>query len=338
MKFRRSEQGSFFSLDESIFTQETPYFSKSSFHVSGRHALANILSSFTKKPILRLYIPSYYCHEVTDFVTALVDVELYECSPTSDRIDITIRDDEAALIVEYFGAKSGVSVTGGKTLLDRTHDPFADFTYTRSPDFVFGSLRKIAPLPDGGFVTPAIVTKMEEHHKTSDKHVSGVLEAMHRKEIYLSGETSEKLDYLESFAQFEEQLGDLPLSIEMSCYSRKRVKTLDHKRLRKAKTTNLENLKNLLASEVLPFSILDFPAFAVLKFASQKNRDAFRTELIALDIYSALLWPKNQEFQSDIDFFSTHIFIHIDYRVDGAIPHLAKCLSISAHTISKQPN
>lgn len=339
MNMKPKELGSFFHADESIFLKGTTCFMNSSFYASGRHALANILLFALKNTTIRLFVPSYYCHEVTDFIAGIVPIEIYQCSPTSDRQAIILDDYEAIILVEYFGERSSVSVTGGKVLLDQTHDPFSCYSYKRTPDFTFGSLRKIAPLPDGGFVTPALIQgESNQITPAADgmgDQVLGMLNAMQQKANYLSGADIDKSEYLKAYEKFEAGIGGLPLSTTISTYSSRRVKHLDHVRLCGAKLQNLNALKDCLASKKMPFTIMGFHSFAVLKFCNREIRDLYRSELTKLNVYSAILWPRNQYYLQDAEFQATHIILHIDYRVTRDVLYLSDCLVEAADVLFK---
>ena len=100
----------------------------------------------------RLHVPTYFCEPVTSELEDEVEVVPLAVDPWSPQQQITIGSGEAALVVEYFGARSELVVEGGDVVLDRTHHPSSQHRYERSPDYVFASLRKTMPFPDGAVV------------------------------------------------------------------------------------------------------------------------------------------------------------------------------------------
>src|SRR5690606_33175876 len=123
---------------------------------SGRAALKSIISNgIDKYSWKKIYIPSYYCHEVYDFIRELnIRLEFYECNPEANILPLSIQDEveSALLVVNYFG----ISIPNFEHLKnitiieDVTHD-LSKINHSKA-NYVFGSLRKILPVPVGGFV------------------------------------------------------------------------------------------------------------------------------------------------------------------------------------------
>lgn len=126
------------------------------FYFSGRSALRaillhGVLNYYWKK----IYLPTYYCHEVYDFISDIdIEVEYYLCNPYRNQLPQSIDDNgnNVLVIVDYFGVNSpDVShLKSIKKIEDITHN-LGVFHESKS-DYVFGSLRKTLPIPAGAFV------------------------------------------------------------------------------------------------------------------------------------------------------------------------------------------
>src|SRR5690606_33107717 len=139
-----------------IDAEEDNIFSTLPLYYSGRSALYAIVENgINQFGWQKIYVPTYYCHEVYDFIRPLkIVIEYYEHNPFASRTEFPFQDepDHVVLVVNYFGV-SMLDVTKYRSLVviaDLTHDLSA--IEASQADYIFGSLRKVLPMPVGGFV------------------------------------------------------------------------------------------------------------------------------------------------------------------------------------------
>src|SRR5690606_3450898 len=160
-------------------------------YYSGRAALYAIIENGIRQfAWKKIYVPSYYCHEVYDFIRPLaIQIEYYQYHPFSKRTDFSFVDEKenVLLAVNYFGIDI-LDVTLYKNMVviqDLKHD--LSGIDTNLADYCFGSLRKVLPLPVGGFVwaKSAIQLPMPVESLGSEDASLQKLTAMYLKTQYL---------------------------------------------------------------------------------------------------------------------------------------------------------
>src|SRR5690606_1878272 len=91
-------------------------------YLSGRYALLDLIIYKKKyEDLTEVYIPSYYCHDVTRLIESQIKVQFYECSPISI-VDLSWFPKGATVIlVEYMGNKvKTISDNLLKIIIDKT--------------------------------------------------------------------------------------------------------------------------------------------------------------------------------------------------------------------------
>ena len=318
------EYGSdFHYVDSKIYRQNKNAFffrEEVQFYFSGRAALkAVLLDSITHRSLNKLYVPSYYCHEVYEYIKDLdIVIEFYECNPLKNELPVDIKDvsDYGIIVVNYFGLGSP-SLAGYKNLItveDLTHN--LELITESTADYVFGSLRKILPMPVGGFVK---AKRTLSHLPKTDVAEEITLEkfaGMFLKKKYLEGSFKEKQVFRELFINAEisfensQTFTSLPSLIENYFSELDIVKIIDKKK----KNSNLAKENLIVHSNFSLLSNSLNTEFAlILKFESAEQKDELKSYLISKQIYPMVLWP-NQIFQNDILLERTILFIHIDFR------------------------
>jgi hypothetical protein len=269
----------------------------------------------------RIWLPTYYCHDVTDALRADCDVAFYEAAPFDDEVVLTIADGEAAITVEYFGLRSDVTVRGGQWVLDLTHDPTAQFSYRRLPDFALASLRKALPIPDGGAVwSPAGLPCPDEPDLTPEhaRAVLDLLTGMAIKTAYLDGSPVSKPTFRLLLERGEERLAVSPHS-GISDWSRA---VLRHADLDAVVRTRRDNVLAFLEAcpEIAGVELVETAAYVVLLAESPEQRDHVRKELIAQNVYPAVLWalPEDGVPARHINLSRRILIIHADFRYNHA--------------------
>lgn len=289
-------------------------------YFSGRVALKAILSNgIEKHNWQKIYVPSYYCHEVYEFIKDLnIELEYYEFNPLETKIPLSISDkkNNVLLVVNYFGIQS-VNYSHYKNMVkieDLTHD-FQKVNDSEA-DYVFGSLRKVLPLPVGGFVKskerlPKIDSSLVAEEVALEK-LSGML----LKKKYLDGNFKDKSIFRKLLIDAENSFENKNIFASLPSLIENYFLDLDIDKIIKEKQSN-----NILVKQNLKpntkFTLLsnnENTEFAlILKFELSQHRDELRSHLISKQIYPMVLWP-NQFKQNDMLLEKSLLFIHTDFR------------------------
>lgn len=291
----RWEVGSDFDLSFDAGPPDVPWLGRPySLWGSGRHALRALLR-FGRRMHgwRRVLAPSYYCQEVLVEARRELDVAPYAWAPFADAPTIvTASPGDVVLSLAPFGLPPTVRALGGPLIEDHTHDLLAPAARWSRADYAFASLRKTAPLPDGGVVWSPIGRDVPTEQPVSAVHDRAALErlsAMSLKHGYLAGAAVDKSAFRDLAGRGEGAIGKGPLS-GISAFSRARLATLPLARWRRARRRNLSSFRDALGA-LDGVSFVRTPFAATLVLASPELRDYVRAELIAEQIYPAVLWP-----------------------------------------------
>lgn len=324
-KLIKKEYGSFYHAVD-IYTTDKEWCDSAPpvFMGSGRDALYAVLFDIRNKSkyeIKRIWLPSYYCHSVTHVLERSFDICIYEARPGIEAvISEKLSERDLLVVLEYFGHKANLKFFGDPcVVLDKTHNPVSTFNYYFNVDFVFGSLRKILPLADGGFYFSSNIRhEATAQWPVTDKHVfSYVLinKAMRLKLMYLKTGEISKEEFLRIHAEGESQVGedftpsgmisgnDLVQYADMHYYLSKRIE-------------NNNFLKCMIEQYDLYFNILDSYIFFIILFSSENHRNFFKFKLIAKNIYPAILWPIDDKYMlsDDTDLSRRTLVLPTDFR------------------------
>lgn len=289
-----SEMGSWFHYQPQFQDAGTWLDSASILYGSGRDALRGWLRSFDP-PLDRVWIPTYYCHQVTEIVQLDVEVALYPAAPDRDSIDLRVGAREGAVVIEYFGRRSSVTVTGGHVTLDRSMLPWASHAYPRHPDAVFGSLRKALPVPDGGWlsVRPAghqfesgAVRVSETHERVATE----ILDAMKAKASYLATGEPPKESFLPVLSKCDELVIDTHRISGASSHTERHVRRLGVAELARARADNLATIRRSRPAGWERAQIVPADSHLVLDCFNTEARERLKSELISRKVYPATLW------------------------------------------------
>lgn|GEM_PF-5175059 len=318
----KNELGSFFEYSLAPFSAlNQPHPNDVALVGTGRQALRLILSSISVGQAKTLLVPSYFCHDVTNYISKFVETKLYDCRPFDDDRIIETRTNEIVLSNEYFGRRSNVVVVGeGSVILDRTQDPFACHKYARPPDYIYASLRKSLALPDGAYVWPfdKQLAPLREHQNIA----ASMLQAMLLKSLYLANRVKTKDEYLQMYRAAETEFGHIhhvsaPSTFVLSVYDR-----IDRAFLTDSKNKNGAKLKSGLQNLRNGVEFLQTPSHGLLFFPDRARRDRAKQELLSKNTYTAIFWPGCDQSDADRNFSERHLAIHIDYRQNGRIEEL----------------
>jgi len=296
-------------------TDKQSFLEEAELYISGRHALLDLVTYQSKYHRLeKIFIPSYYCHDVTKLIEKVVSVEMYHCDPLST-VDVSMFPNKTAVIlVEYFGNK--VKTKGGNNnlilILDKTHNPFSDYNYDFDINYTFGSLRKVLPLSDGGFLNPKISASKVK--STEDINITALVEAqkaMKLKSIFLEGCDIDKNIFLNAYYGFEEFLNSNEVIYSLSSKSYESVYHFDYKKILLIKKINIDYLNSYYKekSKIRLFSNDCYFSF----FIEFKYLTSLKLALIKSNVYPVILWP---DYNGDYNLINDCVLIslHVDFR------------------------
>lgn len=280
------------------------FFPSANYYADGRQALIHL---YRNQGWERLWVPEYFCYDVVaSLKTAGLELCFYADYPGYYEDDKTLetiqrnkyfRQTDAVLRVNYFGTRGHRSVEklNIPVVEDHTHDLMGEWAVRSTADWCIASLRKSLPLPEGGMLWSPVGLRLPAAYAVSGENekIAGIRwDAMRLKASYLAGETVEKATYRAGFVDTEEYF-DRAEVCTLDSHSREYLKTFDIHSWYNKKRENwelLRDLKKVGMRVIVPESIGCFPFSLVLLFDSLDERDRVRKELIAKQIYPAVLW------------------------------------------------
>jgi len=315
VKSNRWEMGSSFHEISTELTSSVSNVSwnDSELYLSGRYAILDlVLYKKAYEGLTEIYMPSYYCHDVTRLLESQIEVKFYDCSPISI-IDLSLFPRDATVIlVEYMGNKvRTIGDNSLKIIIDKTHNPFSEFSYPFKPEFQFGSLRKVFPTGEGGFLFPQLYSSQKKIPSMNDDNLESLKRAMHLKKVYLYGGNVDKKIFLKDFNAFEELLNNTTDIYGISEDTLALLCTLDIDTLYNNKKKNLDflylhyedNKKIIFFKNNCYFSF----------FVSLDDYIFIRARLINSNIYPIVLWSN---YEGDIHLINGKVLVslHADFR------------------------
>jgi hypothetical protein len=197
------------------------------------------------------------------------------------------------MAVWAFGMDPKVDVDPSTTLIeDHTHDPASPAAATSQASYVFASLRKVYPLPDGGVLWTTRDLGLPDEATVTPRHARVVqmrLSAMDLKRRYLDGAEVPRAAFRDLYLRTEAALGHGQPS-GISAYSRSRLPTMPVARWTRDRARNLAVLRSALEGSP-DVRLLDAPFAAVLVFDDAERAERVRAALIAERVYPATFWP-----------------------------------------------
>ena len=322
------EYGSDFSIDlgslkyteGNVFNYITGYHSL--YFDSGRSATRYLLHSVRHQ---RMALPDYLCESIVD---CFPDADIYYYS-VDENLNITNLDVipweriDIFYLLHYFGslqAQKTLDYISEKkriyefTILeDTTHSVFTKASTIG--DYCICSLRKWFPIPDGGVLYSYNQIPQDEYDRLTPVR-SNRIDGMVLKNLYLSGEVSEKETFRRIFLSTEEKLDLQPDLYRISPISEHILKCQDVSAIVKRRKLNHNELKNAIGDlmpEVLEREESDVPYIYVTKV---EDRNTLRSFLIQRQIYCPVHWPLPRGWNSRTatELANTLISIPIDQR------------------------
>jgi lipopolysaccharide/colanic/teichoic acid biosynthesis glycosyltransferase len=284
----------------------------------------------------RVHLPSYYCPDVVDALRATIRAEIvrYPDHPLARPSTVRVGPDDLVVVLPHFGRPTGVTVEGGRLLIDTTHsvgrlgDGITTDASGRPADLCVASLRKTLPLPDGALVhCPVggplpVLPPLQLAHASSARRVAAALEA---KAASLRGDGQDKpailAELTAAIAELEASTlpsAALPETVEhlrgLDLGARWKVR---EENLRAA-VRRLEELR--LLEPIGPLRVLEAPFVLVLLARTNAEREHLRVGLIARDVYPAVLWPHERlaPGEPEREFGECMLALHVDARYSVA--------------------
>lgn len=288
-----------------------------SLYQSGRQALLDVVLFLIKQEKLsKVYIPSYYCHDVTKLLEKYLQVAIYTSSPI-EKIHIPYLEKSSAIVlVEYFGRKINLANTDNYKdsviIIDKTHNPFTQHHYKFKPDYVFGSLRKVLPFGEGGFLYPRLPSpNLSNLDNKAEIALSNLHDAMVLKKQYLLGEKVEKSLFLKYFKHFEEYLDRNRQIYPISDLTKNKLSFTDFYVLQKSKNKNLIRLYQYFKNKH-QLELFENECYFSF-FIGIDEWDKFKQRLIQANVYPIVLWPN---YDGTLNLINNKVLVslHADFR------------------------
>lgn len=306
------------------------FYPHANYYADGRQALIHIYHS---QGWQRLWVPEYFCYEVVESLKqAGLNLMFYADYPGNRDDEQTLeaiqgknlfRPTDAVLRVNYFGTRirhSSEHLPVAAVVEDHTHDLIGDWPIHSTADWCIASLRKTLPIPEGGILWSPIGIKLPEQPATSEENerIAAIRwEAMRQKARYLAGEPIEKATFRAGYVDTEEYFDTAPVCA-LDKASQEYLRTFDVHSWYGQKRENWELTKDIPkegVKVVCPENIGCHPFSLVLLFDNPDERDRVREELIAYQIYPAVLWNVPDTASGKVKSFSRRMLsIHCDGR------------------------
>lgn len=325
-----------FRLPESQATSPAPWQQNGQFFYSGRQALVALLAFLRERQnVRRVWFPGYFCDQVVfPIQNAQFDCLFYDFTPKTDRTsDVLpqVQPGDAFVVNVLFGlstlapeTRAALRQQGAWLIEDHSQDPWSELAWISQADYVFASLRKTLPLPDGGVLWSPQQWELPLQEGVPPQVSALRLAAMFAKRAYLRGEFEDKPLFREWYVAAEEELNNFPQA-PMSLQSRAILERFDVPRWRAARAKNYQ----VLVEHLEPRLLFDnwgmsasVPMGAVLVLKDQQSRDALRAFLIQHQVFPAVLWPLVSELPADIaassaSFADCMLLLHCDGRYNN---------------------
>jgi hypothetical protein len=302
----RWEVGSVFHWEELPACPALPWPEPVVWYMLARHAVLALLRRLGG--VRALWLPSFFCHDITGTWSALAEIRYYEDNPRRPHPDwrtLTPAKNDVVLAVNYFGMGEGTAWAEWSAdhrcllLEDHSHDPHSEWARASRADYAFSSLRKMFPVPDG-----AILWSPRGHELPVlppwryTTGASGKLAALLYKSDYLAGRGTAGLK--EAFRRLQiasETQMELEPMLAPSPATREYLAEGAPSLWRALRRNNARRLAERLAhwKQAEPL-FLDIPEGAAplgfpLLFSTAESRIWYRECLQRHDVYCPVHWP-----------------------------------------------
>lgn len=324
------EMGSDFHWDGLFPAPLLPWPENSRWYMLARHALASIVRALSDREP-KLWLPSYFCGEVTQFCRQWCQLREYRDDPRwpePDWATLAPAAHDAVLAVNYFGIRDGLVWRDWRKcnqcilLEDHTHDPFSAWSCGSNADYALASVRKTLPVPDGAVIWSPLGLSIPPPPTESNWSGSALkCAAMLRKAQYLQSRGGEaQKEYFRRLQMQGENLMRVSPVSSVSPYSYALLYDGVPALWRNRRELNvhclLARLGDLDSAELLfrswPQGSVPF-AVAVI-FNSRAERDDCHAHLIQNQIYCPVHWPCSTDQPHALELSSRILSLPVDQR------------------------
>ncbi len=326
-----------------------PWSSPFLFMALGRDAIP-LLFKKTRKYSRTVFIPDYFCHEVSLYWKKNgIKIRYYQDDPRWVQPDwgsLSPKRGDFVLAVNYFGVKNGMAWQRWKKnnpgivlVEDHSHDPLSTWARNSNADYAFASLRKTFPAPDGAILwSPRKFPLPAEPENRNCAGSALKLAAMIWKTQYLNSQKN--LPYLKEIYRKLQVEGERYFlkntDLRISDWSRFLLLKGFPAFWRKSREKNVRLLLRLLESKG-DFEPLfqewpkgHCPFNLILVFKTHALRETFRSGLIHRGIFTPVHWQGSAgDHQHVMDLACRILTIPVDHRYGK------KEMGLIAKTISK---
>lgn len=274
---------------------------------AGRHALSLVASDLLTQGVDTVIFPDHYCESmIRPFLITGMSIqfcgtsdELILSGPSLNELLAARSEHVAILHCETFGTPAGhrlqsaldaASKAGIPVILDRTHSILSPAP--PRADYEVASLRKLLPIPDGGYVRglrnePKLLENPEHNYFCELRS-----KASERKTEYLRGGTTNKL-YLNDFTRAEQVLDENRRPATISDQTQAALGSLDLHSIRRVRTENAGTLESALqglnVQVVNPAGWRNSPAYVAI---THSDAESLRAHLTSRQIFCPIHWPR----------------------------------------------
>lgn len=288
---------------------------------SGRGALQSILHvACDSNDEGTVWMPSYYCWDVTRYIADGRRVRTYPSTPTGVCYPSEFADGDVLVITSYFGQRPQTpSTEAASVLLDTTHDPLADWAKSFPAGWVFGSLRKTLPMSEGGYVADRLSDQQlvlkRARIKGDDEYQRGLAAIQAKAKWLIDGHGSKSEFYL-ALQQHEEAFAHLEPT-QMSETASEFLRTLPVRHWRHQRIQNAAHLRATLG-DAPAFQALPSTFGVPLLMRTPAEAEEVKRTLIENEIYPAVIWPQPDEMHSETMISKRLLLLHTDHRYGSA--------------------
>ena len=294
---------------------------------TGRHALLYILKEIQlQKKIRKIWMPSYYCQHVTQWIQHSYDtIEFYTIDPFNFPVKWNPNEfasaDDIVITNNYWGLSDSITKQDVHAILveDHSHGWLTESCLHSKADYCFASLRKSLPIPLGGIVwKPGSSMNLDKDLLSEDQafynNWTRIQCAMNDKWLFVNGdERITKENFLQTIAETENFLHEHHSLVTLAPGHHELINNFVKYDMLLPKKRNLLVLTEVIQETdfikvVKKENRISFGLSLLLK--NEEYYQSLRKYLIENQIFPSHLWPGNAP-----DFKWNHFLnIHVDFR------------------------
>lgn len=304
----RWEAGGDFEAADTPAGPRVAWPSPNAWFASGRDAIDALNSYLGHGNKKAVWLPDYFCEDVVSYLAPRLKVRRYVDDPRWQHPDwdtLTPEEGDLVVAVNYFGARDFCHWRAWKAghdcvlVEDHTHDPLGSQALNSQSDYVFSSLRKTLPVPDGAILwSPRKLALPPTPHVIPHPGASLRAKAMVLKAQYLSGAapSNSKTVYRTLFSEGEhelESLGGYGPHEDSVAVAAAGI-PVEWQKQREANVIQW-NRRFDGAALIQSWPAGATPFASILLLDTRRKRDLYRKELERQRIYCPVHWPSQPD-------------------------------------------